>query len=133
MSIATFKFRKYDVNVGHTFFLTLLHVYGAYGLYLWLSQDRDAIIKSLYMVTIVHCICLLGITAGYHRLWSHRTYDAKEPFRWLVMTMSSLAFQGSIFTWARDHRLHHKYSDTQLDPHSMDNGFFFAHMGWTLC
>lgn len=42
------------------------------------------------------------------------------------------ANQGSIYHWARDHRLHHKYSDTLLDPHSMERGFFFAHIGWLL-
>jgi fatty-acid desaturase len=42
------------------------------------------------------------------------------------------ANQGSIYHWARDHRLHHKYSDTLLDPHSIEKGFFFAHIGWLL-
>lgn len=42
------------------------------------------------------------------------------------------ANQGSIYHWARDHRLHHKFSDTLLDPHSMKRGMFFSHMGWLL-
>lgn len=42
------------------------------------------------------------------------------------------ANQGSIFHWSRDHRLHHKYSDTELDPHTISKGFFFAHVGWLL-
>ena len=41
-------------------------------------------------------------------------------------------FQGSIFAWSRDHRLHHKFSDTDLDPHDISKGFFHAHVGWLL-
>ena len=40
--------------------------------------------------------------------------------------------QGSIFHWSRDHRLHHKYSDTPLDPHNINQGFFYSHVGWLL-
>ena len=41
-------------------------------------------------------------------------------------------FQGSIYHWSRDHRLHHKYSDTDLDPHTINKGFWYAHVGWLL-
>merc|ERR1711862_1046058 len=46
------------------------------------------------------------------------------------MMANSVANQGSIFHWARDHRVHHKYSETQADPHDATRGFFYAHMGW---
>lgn len=52
--------------------------------------------------------------------------------RVLLMIMNSGANQGSIFHWSRDHRLHHKFSDTDLDPHDISKGFFFAHVGWLL-
>lgn len=71
-----------------------------------------------------------GITVGVHRLWSHRSYEAKLPFRTLLMLMNSIANQGSIYHWARDHRVHHKFSETDADPHNATRGFFFAHMGW---
>lgn len=48
------------------------------------------------------------------------------------MLLNSGANQGSIYHWSRDHRLHHKFSDTDLDPHSVKKGFFFAHVGWLL-
>lgn len=44
----------------------------------------------------------------------------------------SLSYQNSMFTWARDHKLHHKYSDTDADPHNIKRGFFFSHMGWLM-
>ena len=46
------------------------------------------------------------------------------------MMCNSIANQGSIYHWARDHRVHHKYSETDADPHNATRGFFFAHMGW---
>jgi stearoyl-CoA desaturase (delta-9 desaturase) len=74
----------------------------------------------------------LGITAGAHRLWAHRSYSAKAPLRFFLMLCNSMAFQGSIFEWSRDHRVHHKGSDTTADPHNSGRGFFFAHMGWVM-
>lgn len=47
--------------------------------------------------------------------------------------MQTVAFQNSIHEWSRDHRVHHKYSETHADPHNAKRGFFFAHMGWLLC
>ena len=74
----------------------------------------------------------LGITAGAHRLWSHRSYKARRPLRVFLMLCNSMAFEGSIFEWARDHRVHHKGSDTTADPHDSQRGLFFAHMGWIM-
>lgn len=71
-----------------------------------------------------------GITVGVHRLWSHRSYEAALPVRVFLMLCNSIANQGSIFHWARDHRVHHKYTETDADPHNATRGFFFAHMGW---
>eukprot|EP00470_Lotharella_oceanica_P004292 CAMPEP_0170175124 /NCGR_PEP_ID=MMETSP0040_2-20121228/8260_1 /TAXON_ID=641309 /ORGANISM="Lotharella oceanica, Strain CCMP622" /LENGTH=294 /DNA_ID=CAMNT_0010417007 /DNA_START=132 /DNA_END=1016 /DNA_ORIENTATION=- len=72
----------------------------------------------------------LGITAGAHRLWSHRSYNATFPLRVFLMLINSIANQGSILHWSRDHRVHHKHSETPADPHNAKWGFFFSHMGW---
>lgn len=74
----------------------------------------------------------IGITGGCHRLWSHKSYSASTPLKILLMLWNSGANQGSIFHWSRDHRLHHKFSDTDLDPHDIKKGFFFSHCGWLL-
>ncbi|XP_046313634.1 stearoyl-CoA desaturase 5 isoform X1 [Marmota monax] len=74
----------------------------------------------------------LGVTAGAHRLWSHRSYKAKLPLRIFLAAANSMAFQNDIFEWARDHRAHHKYSETDADPHNARRGFFFSHIGWLL-
>ncbi|XP_076875674.1 stearoyl-CoA desaturase 5-like [Brachyhypopomus gauderio] len=75
-------------------------------------------------------VTALGITAGAHRLWSHRSYRAKLPLRIFLAVANSMAFQNDIFEWSRDHRAHHKYSETDADPHNAVRGFFFAHIGW---
>jgi stearoyl-CoA desaturase (delta-9 desaturase) len=48
--------------------------------------------------------------------------------RAILMLFNSIAMQNSIYVWARDHRVHHKYADTDADPHSINRGFFFAHV-----
>ena len=79
---------------------------------------------------VVYVLSGLGITGGVHRLWSHRSYKAEFPLRVLLMLFNSCANQGTIFHWARDHRVHHLYSDTVADPHNAMNGFFYCHVGW---
>jgi len=74
-----------------------------------------------------------GILSGSHRLWSHKSYKAKLPLRIILVVLHTAAFQKSIYEWCRDHRIHHKYSETNSDPHNAKRGFFFAHMGWLLC
>ncbi|WP_040502876.1 acyl-CoA desaturase [Idiomarina xiamenensis] len=75
----------------------------------------------------------LSITAGYHRLWSHRAYDAHPIVRVLWMIGGTLALQNSILHWASDHREHHKHVDhDDHDPYSASRGFWFSHIGWML-
>jgi len=71
-----------------------------------------------------------GITGGAHRLWSHRSYTASRSFRCVTMIFNSIANQGTIWHWARDHRTHHFHSETVADPHDAIRGFWFAHLGW---
>lgn len=74
----------------------------------------------------------IGVTGGAHRLWAHGAYKAKWPLRVILITLQTAAFQNSVWEWVRDHRVHHKYTDTDADPHNFRRGFFFAHMGWLL-
>lgn len=74
----------------------------------------------------------LGITAGYHRLWSHRAYSARWIVRFLLCLGGAAAFEGSAKWWCRNHRAHHRYVDTDRDPYNAKNGFWYSHMGWML-
>ncbi|XP_011500733.1 PREDICTED: acyl-CoA Delta(11) desaturase isoform X2 [Ceratosolen solmsi marchali] len=71
-----------------------------------------------------------GITAGAHRLWSHKAYKAKWPLRLLLIVLFTVTGQRHVYSWALDHRVHHKYSETNADPHNAKRGFFFSHVGW---
>jgi stearoyl-CoA desaturase (Delta-9 desaturase) len=71
-----------------------------------------------------------GITAGAHRLFSHKAYRAKWPLKVILLFLFTIAGQRDAYTWAHDHRVHHKYSETKADPHDAKRGFFFAHVGW---
>lgn len=107
-----------------------LHAGSLYGLYLGLTQAKWQTILFTY---ICYLVSGLGITAGAHRLWSHKAYKAKLPLRIFLAIGNTIAFQNSVYEWARDHRVHHKYTETDADPHNSNRGFFFAHIGWLLC
>lgn len=72
----------------------------------------------------------LGITAGYHRLFSHKSYDAHPAVKALFLLIGASAFQGSALKWSSDHRRHHGNIDTEKDPYNINEGFWYAHMGW---
>src|SRR5690349_2141299 len=74
----------------------------------------------------------VSLTAGAHRLWAHKTYEAKLPLRIFMMLGFTTAGQNCIYIWARDHRVHHKWADTDADPHNTLRGYFFAHVGWLM-
>ena len=72
----------------------------------------------------------MGITAGYHRLFAHTTYKANAFIRFLFLFFGAAAFEQSALMWSSQHRDHHRYVDTDLDPYSIKKGFWYAHMGW---
>lgn len=72
----------------------------------------------------------VGVSAGAHRLWTHHTYKAKWPMRLGLMIGFASVVPYSIYAWVRDHRTHHKFSDTESDPHNARRGFFYSHIGW---
>jgi stearoyl-CoA desaturase (delta-9 desaturase) len=75
----------------------------------------------------------LAITGGYHRLWSHRTYDAHWSVRLIYMLLGAMALQNSVLVWASGHRSHHQFvDDADRDPYSASRGLWFSHIGWML-
>jgi stearoyl-CoA desaturase (delta-9 desaturase) len=75
----------------------------------------------------------LSISAGYHRLWAHRTYRAHWSVRVGFMIFGAMALESSILAWSSGHRNHHRYiDDTVRDPYSARRGFWFSHIGWML-
>jgi stearoyl-CoA desaturase (delta-9 desaturase) len=75
----------------------------------------------------------MAVTAGYHRLWAHRTYEAHWTLRLFYLVFGTMALQNSAFAWCSGHRRHHLYvDDEERDPYSARRGFWFSHIGWML-
>lgn len=72
----------------------------------------------------------LGITLGYHRLLSHRSFKIPRWLEYLIVSGAYLCFEGSPIFWVTAHRLHHRYSDHAGDPHSPRDGLWHAFLGW---
>ncbi|XP_053164084.1 stearoyl-CoA desaturase [Hemicordylus capensis] len=106
----------------------LLHVSALYGI----SLIPSAKLHTSLWAGLCFILSALGITAGAHRLWSHRSYKATLPLRIFFAVVNSMAFQNDIYEWTRDHRAHHKFSETDADPHNASRGFFFSHIGWLM-
>ena len=75
----------------------------------------------------------MSITAGYHRLYAHRTYTLhNKVIEFFILLFGTLNLQNSVLMWAQDHRLHHKFVDTDKDPYSIMKGFWHAHFIWII-
>lgn len=76
-------------------------------------------------------VCVgLSVTAGYHRLFAHKTYQAAWPVRLFLLVFGAGALENSVLNWAADHRVHHAHVDEERDPYNITKGFWWAHMGW---
>ncbi|MEE8486721.1 MAG: fatty acid desaturase [Gemmatimonadota bacterium] len=110
-------------------FLIGYHVALLIGLPIYFSSHTPgwpllAIAFGLLMLTEI------GIGAAFHRFYAHRSYEISRPAEAVLLTLGTLAIQGSVLRWAYEHRLHHAYVDTDRDPYSIKKGFWYAHMGW---
>ena len=77
--------------------------------------------------------CGMSITAGYHRLWAHKTYQAHPAIEFIFALGGAFAVQNSALHWASDHRIHHQHvDDNDKDPYSAKRGFWFSHIGWMI-
>ena len=68
--------------------------------------------KTLVLAAVFYFLTGFGITGGYHRLWSHKGWNAIAPVRFVVLMFGAAALQGSARWWCRNHRAHHKFTDT---------------------
>jgi len=89
------------------------------------SWGSVATLLIFYWVT-----ACLGVTLGYHRLLSHRSFNVPQWLARFFATCGALSAEYGPITWSGIHRQHHKYSDTDPDPHDMNKGFWWSHIGW---
>ena len=91
------------------------------------SWTAFAVCLALYVLR------MFAITAGYHRYFSHRTYQATRWFQFLIGFIGASSAQNGPIWWASHHRSHHQHSDTELDVHSAKlKGLWWSHVGWVL-
>lgn len=86
---------------------------------------------SAALALAFYVVRMWGVTAGYHRYFSHRTFRTGRVSQFLLAALAQSSAQRGAIWWASKHRAHHKYSDTPLDPHSpAQRGFWYSHVGW---
>jgi stearoyl-CoA desaturase (Delta-9 desaturase) len=101
----------------------------------WLHWSDFVVFGLIYIPTG------LGITVGFHRLFTHRSFKTGPAVRAVIGALGSAAIEGPVISWVADHRKHHAFSDKEGDPHSPHvghgegvwaqfKGFFHAHVGW---
>jgi stearoyl-CoA desaturase (Delta-9 desaturase) len=110
-------------------FLGLSPVAGILGTALYARRFGIAWWQPLLCLTFVMLIGL-AIGSGYHRYYAHRTYECHPAIQAYHLFFGALALQNSVLKWARDHREHHRFVDTDDDPYNIKRGFLWAHMFW---
>lgn len=123
------RFGKIDW-VSTTFIFTYhIALFVALPLYLMASAPAMGLIGWTVGLAV---ISLLSITAGYHRLYAHRTYNTRKGVEFFLLLFGTSTAQGSVLRWAHDHRLHHRHLDGEKDPYGTDKGFWHSHLLWML-
>ena len=116
---------------------------GLLGLAAWLAWGGTLHWPDLVVLAITYALTGLGITVGYHRLFTHRSFATSPPMRALLAVLGSAAIEGPVIEWVSNHRKHHRFSDQPGDPHSPHlgaaegwrgvlGGLFHAHVGWII-
>ncbi|NUQ19694.1 MAG: acyl-CoA desaturase [Gemmatimonadaceae bacterium] len=86
---------------------------------------------ALVACVVLYVVRMFGVTAGYHRYFSHRTFKTSRVGQFLLAFLAQSSAQRGILWWAAKHRHHHKHSDTEEDIHSpRQRGFLYSHVGW---
>jgi stearoyl-CoA desaturase (delta-9 desaturase) len=95
---------------------------------------------DLAIMAVLYVLTGLGITVGYHRLLTHRSFQTSRPVQYTFAILGSMSVQGPVLSWVADHRKHHAHTDEDGDPHSPHlagrgvigavKGLWHAHVGW---
>jgi stearoyl-CoA desaturase (delta-9 desaturase) len=85
---------------------------------------------DLALLVAFNLLAGLGVTVGYHRMLTHRSFQPHPVVKFIFLAFGSMAVEGPALEWAATHIKHHAHSDREGDPHSPVEGFWHAHMGW---
>lgn len=123
--------RQPGVDWFNVVFLTALHLATVVGTFVYLSHYSFGWGHALGCA-VGFALTTLAISAGYHRLFSHRTYETGGVLKVVWLLLGAAAFETSAFEWSRKHRAHHQHTDTDKDPYNAQRGFWYSHLGWVL-
>lgn len=129
LSTATVEEEKRPIDWTVLAFLALTPVIGTVGtaLYTWAYGFEW---WMLGLAVGMYLLVGMSICAGYHRFYSHRSYEGSRIVQFFYAIFGSMAAQNSILTWSASHRVHHKYVDRDWDPYNIKRGFWWAHIVW---
>ena len=107
----------------------------------WLAWGGALRVSDLAIFALLYVATALGVTVGFHRLFTHRSFSTTRPVRVILAVLGSAAVEGPVISWVADHRKHHAFSDQDGDPHSPHvghgggwrgtlRGLLHAHLGW---
>jgi stearoyl-CoA desaturase (Delta-9 desaturase) len=113
----------------------------ALGVAAWQAWNQLLNWHDLVVFAIVYLLTGFGVTVGFHRHLTHRSFQTSRPVRGALAALGSAAIEGPVISWVADHRKHHAFSDEEGDPHSPHvghggglrgtaRGLFHAHLGW---
>lgn len=114
------------VNVSFLVLTPILAVGGA----AWYTATVGLFAADLALCALMYIATGISITAGYHRYYSHRTYECSRPVQAFWLLFGAAAVENSALCWSSDHRNHHRFVDSEKDPYDIMKGIFWAHMGW---
>ena len=85
---------------------------------------------DLALLGVLYALVALGVTVGFHRMLTHRSFRPHPAVKFVLLVLGSMAVEGPAIDWAATHIKHHALADSEGDPHSPLDGFFHAHLGW---
>lgn len=96
----------------------------------WYARNYGVSWLDAANFAVMFCLTSLCVTAGYHRYYSHKSYECSKAVQLFFLVFGAAAVENSILNWASDHRYHHRYVDQDADPYNILRGGLYAHMGW---
>ena len=123
-----------------TMFLSVVGPFVGFAGAVVLLWGKGVGVADLVAMALMYCVAGYGVTIGFHRLLTHKSFDTYRPVRILLAIFGSIGAQGAVIRWCATHRRHHQVSDREGDPHSphhhgdspagMLRGLYHAHVGW---
>lgn len=116
------------VNINRMWFWITFHI-------VWLRAVYKVVM--MFQINLPYLIVLfitrtIITSIGYHRYFAHQSYKTSRSFQFILGSLCWLNAQGSPLWWAKIHKIHHRFCETDQDPHNYNRGFFYAHIGWLL-